>query len=474
MSWSQPWYVVQRIVGGSLLYTRTTELSFWGRAFVPCVLLQALLTVGLSLSLAVLAADCLVSILLALLTLAVLSAAYFAVEAVRTENIYQLLAYVSASGACMIGLALACTEGDGVGQQISEVFLGGSEGGELLRSELISAAALQLLCFLLGGLTCRGTGELRGFGMRTYKKVGTDPLLIRRYHRYQQYCTCLKLDLLFQAALFCVCVLGFDYFTWQWSLTLLYHLPLSAAWLPLGLGGVRRESRAAMGALLLLGAAQIILLGLELGLHRHPPSMPPSPLSPPLAPAPPPSSPPSLEGAWEPFQGHPPSFEGSCTNELRVHFPFESPVLDFLYAAFLLTRLLGLGLGWAAASNFGHGLRERVHLPRHDSSRDEPSESSRDTLSQAESASAAMPSSETLPSAEYSVPFLESGDRISEHSISPVPSHREPSSVGDRISAGSYLAGSYLAASCLEGDARSGTDAPDGNCADVVASNRER
>ena len=43
MPWSQPWYVVRRVVGGSLLYTRTTELSVWGRAFVPCVLLQALL-----------------------------------------------------------------------------------------------------------------------------------------------------------------------------------------------------------------------------------------------------------------------------------------------------------------------------------------------------------------------------------------------------------------------------------------------
>ena len=45
MPWSQPWYVVRRIVGGSLLYTRTTELSVCGRAFVPCVLLQAPKTV---------------------------------------------------------------------------------------------------------------------------------------------------------------------------------------------------------------------------------------------------------------------------------------------------------------------------------------------------------------------------------------------------------------------------------------------
>ena len=181
-----PWYVERRIVGASLLYTRTTELSVWGRAFVPAVLLQALLTLGLSLSLVVLAADCRVSILLALLTLAVLAAAYFAVEAVRTENAYQLLAYALASAAGMVGLVLACTEGDGVGKRISDVFLGSSEAGELLRSELIGATALQLVCFVLAGLTCRGTGELRGFGMRTYKKVGTDPQLIRRYRRYQQ------------------------------------------------------------------------------------------------------------------------------------------------------------------------------------------------------------------------------------------------------------------------------------------------
>ena len=32
-----PWYVERRIVGASLLYTRTTELSVWGRAFVPKV-----------------------------------------------------------------------------------------------------------------------------------------------------------------------------------------------------------------------------------------------------------------------------------------------------------------------------------------------------------------------------------------------------------------------------------------------------
>ena len=45
----------------------------------------------------------------------------------------QLTRLYSAAG--MVGLALACTEGDGVGQQISDVFLGGSEAGERLRSE---------------------------------------------------------------------------------------------------------------------------------------------------------------------------------------------------------------------------------------------------------------------------------------------------------------------------------------------------
>eukprot|EP00964_Phaeocystis_antarctica_P083126 scaffold52271_cov42-Phaeocystis_antarctica.AAC.1 len=187
-----------------------------------------------------------------------------------------------------------------------------------------------------------------------------------------------------------------------------------------------------MGLLLLLGAAQPVVLGFELGLHRHsrlmpangtstnrhrmpakgtgielglhrhhalmppsPPSPPPMPSSPPslmpppsspswLSPPSPPSPPPPLEGAsvrarglfqshppsfrnateagiqrktsaddsfeisshndsarvgpdraiplgrnlfhgWSP-RGHPPDFEGSCTNKLRAHFPFESPV----------------------------------------------------------------------------------------------------------------------------------------------------
>ena len=45
----------------------------------------------------------------------------------------------------------------------------------------------------------------------------------------------------------------------------------------------------------------------------------------------------------------------TCTHELRNHFPFESPLLDFCYGAALGTRLLLLGLAVAAKRNFGNG-----------------------------------------------------------------------------------------------------------------------
>ena len=278
-----------------------------------------------------------------------------------------------------------------------------------------------------------------------------------------------------------------------------------------------------MGLLLLLGAAQPLLLGVELGLHRQstlmptngtgierglhrhtpppspplmpPPSSPSPPLMPPPSspspPPPPPSSPspppPPLEGAvvrarglfpshlpsfvhsteeggiqrtTSPlFPGEPPPFEGSCTAKLRAHFPFESPVLDFLYATFALTRFLGLCLGCAATRNFGHGLRERVHLPRqrHDSSSLPPSESSRDDTSSPDadvaggcisaisaiSAAISVPSSSEVASAprpspsrssEYSVPFLDGGDRISERISERTSGPCVP--VGGRISGG--------------------------------------
>ena len=312
---SQPWYVVQRTFRG---YTRTTELSLWGRVFVPCVLLQGLLTTGLSVALALIATDCLVSIVLAMLTLTILFAAYFAVEAVRTENVFQLCAYIGASSAGTLGIVLSISQRDDAGQDLRTAFMSPSEEGQLIRWLMFGAASLQLLSFLLALLTCSGTGELRGFGMRTYKKVGTDPALIRRYRRYQQFCSGLKLDLLFQAGVISLCVLGFDKFSWQWRLswsegppewtaapplpawgllglrprlrttparrpkdegfpltpprwlTLGMHVPLGFLWLPLGLGGVRRESVAALRLLLVLGAAQPIVLGVQLCTHVRP------------------------------------------------------------------------------------------------------------------------------------------------------------------------------------------------------------
>ena len=188
-----------------------------------------------------------------------------------------------------------------------------------------------------------------------------------------------------------------------------------------------------MALLLLLGAAQPLLLGVELGLYRYrPPLAPPSPPSPPPPPPPPPPpSPPRLfELAVSParvlsqrrqplnltastegdnqraflaakeeggdqrttWKLRPPAFlpslappfEADCTNKLLAHFPFESPVLVFLYSAFVATRLLVLCLGRHATRNFGRGLRERVHLARHrqhDSSSIAPSESPREIAS---------------------------------------------------------------------------------------------
>jgi len=47
----------------------------------------------------------------------------------------------------------------------------------------------------------RGTSTDAGFGVRAYKKVGTDAQLLAAYESYQQCCACLKLDWLFQVAL---------------------------------------------------------------------------------------------------------------------------------------------------------------------------------------------------------------------------------------------------------------------------------
>ena len=139
------WFVVHRTMGqGPALTTRTTELSMWGKIFVPTVLVQGLTTTGLSLSLAVVSTDCLASIVLAIFTLAILFASYFAIEAVRTENVYQLFAYMAASSTGMLGIVLCATENDIPGFDMRRTFTSFTTEGALLRTALVSAAALQL------------------------------------------------------------------------------------------------------------------------------------------------------------------------------------------------------------------------------------------------------------------------------------------------------------------------------------------
>jgi len=130
-----------------------------------------------------------------------------------------------------------------------------------------------------------------GFGMRTYKKVGADPALLACYQRYQQFCSFLKLDWLFQIALVGIAVLGLTEGEWQWWITVGVQLPYTLLWLPWGLIAVRRESSVLIGLLLVAACAQPPLYAVLLVTHR-PPFEPPSP--PPLPPSPPSLLPPVL------------------------------------------------------------------------------------------------------------------------------------------------------------------------------------
>lgn len=64
-------------------------MPVWGRVFVPCVVLQTAVLVGINTAVAVLVQDCLSTLLMVLASLGTVFMTYFAVEAVRTENIYQ-------------------------------------------------------------------------------------------------------------------------------------------------------------------------------------------------------------------------------------------------------------------------------------------------------------------------------------------------------------------------------------------------
>jgi hypothetical protein len=77
--------------------SRTVALPLWGRIFVPCTLIEAVVLIGINIAISVIMRDCLTSLLLALSSVTILFMCYFAIEAVRTENVYQLAAYAHAT-----------------------------------------------------------------------------------------------------------------------------------------------------------------------------------------------------------------------------------------------------------------------------------------------------------------------------------------------------------------------------------------
>jgi len=80
------WWISRRGRGS---FVRTFSMPIWSRVFVTCVVLQTVVLVALNISVAVLLQDCLALLLSGLASLGVLFMSYFAIEAVRTENIYQ-------------------------------------------------------------------------------------------------------------------------------------------------------------------------------------------------------------------------------------------------------------------------------------------------------------------------------------------------------------------------------------------------
>jgi hypothetical protein len=106
-----PWWTSQR---GRGLYTRTVSLPLRSRLYVLAVLAQALVLIGVNTAISVLTADCPSTLMLTLGSLTTLFMGYFAIEAVRTENKYQLAAYAVVSAVFLTGyLPPLCNGEDG-------------------------------------------------------------------------------------------------------------------------------------------------------------------------------------------------------------------------------------------------------------------------------------------------------------------------------------------------------------------------
>ncbi len=215
--------------------------------------------------------------------------------------------------------------------------------------------------------------------MRTYKKVGTDPILLACYRTYQQFCSVFKLDLLFQLQLAAISALGIRELSWQWWLSVGLHLPVCALWVPLGLSAVRRESVALTACLLVVAAVQPPIYVAQLvslaptnatatnataPFFDEPPA---ATLHPTLVlPAAPSAAAAAAAAAAAPLDAGPPSY---CTQRLREEaFPFAALSLQMLYGLALTVRLLTISATVLAARNYGKGLLPRVHRGLHASS----------------------------------------------------------------------------------------------------------
>eukprot|EP00900_Chrysochromulina_parva_P000924 jgi/Chrpa1/10832/Chrysochromulina_OHIO_Genome00017388-RA len=161
-------------------------MPFWGRIFVPVVVVQMIVLITLNTVVAVLLNDCLATMLTVLSSLGTVFMTYFAVEAVRTDNIYQLAAYAGASIAFVAAYVPSIIGNDGATQYFNE---------HLPKTTM--------------------------------------------NERYQQFCSFLKLDWLFQIALVGIAVLGLTEGEWQWWITVGVQLPYTLLWLPWGLIAVR-------------------------------------------------------------------------------------------------------------------------------------------------------------------------------------------------------------------------------------------
>ena len=259
------WWTTRR---GRGVYTRTTELPLTSRFYVVVVIVQAVILIGVNIAIAVLVDDCLSALVLTLASVTILFMSYFAIEAIRTDNRHQLAAYAVTS-VVFLSTYVPPILGETDGPHMIHVqrLQVDDDVHQLLVVAFVCTCALQFISLVLAMLTYKITycsGALTSVGMRTYKKVGTDPTLLACYFVYQRWCTMLKVDWLFQIQLVAFCFLGIPEFSWQWLVTVACQLPIACVWLPVGLLAARRESPVMMASLLAAAACQVPLYAAQL------------------------------------------------------------------------------------------------------------------------------------------------------------------------------------------------------------------